>query len=78
MVSVSNDTFSLFFDAAVPIGAYTVTVVVTIEVAVTASVGATCAVGRRPIGIFKACAPATSIANVSTLLEGSVAVWVRQ
>ena len=47
------------------------------EVAVATCVGATGTMMMRAIGKFKACAPTTITANVSTLLEGSVGVWVR-
>ena len=52
-------------------------VLVLMNVAVTSGVSGTSAILCWPIGILKACAPSTIIANVCTLLEAPVRVCFR-
>ena len=66
------------FDAAEPIRVWLVQVCVALDVAVTTCVGATCAMLIGAVGILEASATLAMIANVCTLLEGPVLVWVRQ
>ena len=68
------------FHTAEPVRACTVAVFVPLDVTLyccITSVGATCAVFVWAVSILEASAPTASIANVSTLLEAPVSVWVR-
>ena len=67
----------LDFETAEPVRVCTVASFVHLDVTATTSVGATSAVVSGAVSILEASAPTASIANVSTLLEAPVSVWVR-